>query len=135
MVCKPPASGARPRFHPLSPQLTEERWNDGTLLHLPTLQPITSVTCFSSALSTPRFLGDCSNWAWPELGRLISPLTKDRLCVSKTLGSGFVSALSTGQYLRCVCYNKLCESTTKHSGKSFLFCPLLFGSVYFSLHQ
>lgn len=110
---QPPASRSQEhdsRFHPLSPQLTEERWNDGTLLHLPTLQPITLVTCFTSALSTPRFLGDSSNWAWPELGRLISPLTTDRLCVrtkGKTFGSGLVSALSTRQYLRCVFYNNL----------------------------
>lgn len=51
-------------------------WTDGTLWRLPTLQPITAGTCFTSALSTPRFLGDSCNGAWPERGRLTSPLTR-----------------------------------------------------------
>lgn len=51
----------------------EEGWNDGTLLHLPTRQPITRRAGFTSALATPRFLGDGNNWAYPKRGRLISP--------------------------------------------------------------
>lgn len=62
------------------PLLTEEGWNDGTLLHLPTRQPITSLTCFASAVSPPRFLGDGNNWACPERGRLISPLRGQTGC-------------------------------------------------------
>lgn len=67
-------------------QLMEDRWNDGTLLHHPTLQPITSVTCFTSALSTPRFLDDAvkgrghrenawshHKWQWPALGAVQVP--------------------------------------------------------------
>lgn len=60
--------------------LTEEGWNDGTLLHLPTRQPITSLTCFMSAVSPPRFLGDGNNWACPKRGRLISPLRGQTGC-------------------------------------------------------
>lgn len=37
------------------------------------LQPITALTCFTSAETTPCFLGDSMGGVWSEWGRLISP--------------------------------------------------------------
>lgn len=51
-----------------------QTWNDDTLLHLPTLQPITALTCLTSAKATPRFPGDRSKGAETTRGRLIWPL-------------------------------------------------------------
>lgn len=59
----------------LSQLLAQQRWNHhGTLLHLPTIQPITVLTCLTSAMATPRCLGDHNKGAWTTRGRLIWPL-------------------------------------------------------------
>lgn len=112
-----PESRAGEPVGALSLRLTKERWNDGTLLHLPTLQPITSVICFTSALSTPRFQGDRSQWAWPQEGGLIATLDweqvvasvgrggliKGHICIVCGSSRENFSAINWFVMLRCCC--------------------------------
>lgn len=66
----------------LSQLLSQQRWNHGTLLHLPTIQPITVLTCLTSAMATPRCLGDHNKGAWTKRGRLIWPLERRPKCTA-----------------------------------------------------
>lgn len=86
----------------LSQLLAQQRWNDGTLLHLPTLQPITALTCLTSTMTTPRFLGDPNKGAWTTRGRLIWPLREAPKMYSRGTRERLQFKYFTGLYLKSI---------------------------------